>query len=549
MDHAARRALALTVSLAGCNAGAPGRDGSAPFGVGPGLGEETEDESDDGVDTAAPETDLDAWIYGLGYLGLPQAVAKTELPCDADECPDGQEGQQYCTYTRYAETGHFDEFVAFQPDSVALWPGAIVEGEDAAHGLLTPIIMPRAPLSYSVSLMNLNGTPVAEMLEPSLSQFRDSRNALLAVGTTGEVDAKLSFELERVHNESHMSLSIGTSVGWGGVKLANLFEFDNELRQTKILADFTQAYYTIDVEPPAAPSDLFSEDVAVEDLEAHMAEDNPPMYVQSITYGRRVLFALESTYSEQEVRNAFAASYDALFVSAGVDVDVHSRTVLESSRIAAFVLGGAATDAVKVVGGVEGLMDFLVTGAGYSAESPGSPIGYKLSYLDNADTKLALSTDYTEKTCVGTQADVLVSLRELKSVGGVESNGSIQVYGQLQARFATADDPDPCRSDAPDWTTIFDRADDEELKIFNTWVPPSPLEETVYDVDIAPDAQMCLRGWMAEEDTGGIGGSSDDDMGQDVIGPITFEHGWTGSHVLQFVGGGAECHATIEISM
>ena len=39
-----------------------------------------------------------------------------------------------CSYTYYHATEHFSEFVAFQPNSATLWPGAIVKGAENPAG-------------------------------------------------------------------------------------------------------------------------------------------------------------------------------------------------------------------------------------------------------------------------------------------------------------------------------------------------------------------------------------------------------------------------------
>ena len=71
-----------------------------------------------------------------------------------------------------------------------------------------------------------------------------------------------------------------------------------------------------------------------------------PLYVASITYGRRVVFTAESTAASSELKAALDFAYDGI----GANVDVNARLsheeVLNESTIKAFIVGGNADDAV-----------------------------------------------------------------------------------------------------------------------------------------------------------------------------------------------------------
>lgn len=418
MKTQARRPLLTLLApllLLGCYTGAAERDGDGgstsgdpPADV---TGAATTDPAPSSTTTAAlPEPAdsdaVDAYIRGLGHLDLVDPQAPQKIECEGDDCLiDGEQGEYTCTYTYYNTVEHFDEFVAFQPNSATLWPGSLVEGEDASHGLLTSITLPRAPLTYSVSLENLAGSPVGMMVSPSLSSFRETIQAVLASGVTGSTAARIAFELRQVFSESELSLALSTSVSWpGGNKIAGMFDFDASAAKTRIVANFTQAYYTVDVDVPPTPSALFDPKVTEGDLAAFMDEDNPPMYVQSITYGRRAVFSIETDRSEKEVRAALEAVVSALGGGGELKIETEHKELLESSTMKVFVLGGDGDDAVKAIIGYEGLVEYILAGGNYSATSPGAPLAYKLAYLDNYGTRFAYTTDFAEAECVKADA-------------------------------------------------------------------------------------------------------------------------------------------------
>lgn len=384
---------------------------SSPKGEDPGeggttTGEYGDESTGDDADGSTGEVDvdhtdaIDQYIYDLGYLSVTPIAAEHAIPCDPNlmECPaPWQEGEQTCELQYYEQTEHVDTFIALQPDAPALWPGALVRGLDASQGFLSTIGLERSPATFSLSLETLNDSPVATMQTPSLSAFRDARNQILQGGLGGATPAQVSYDIKSVASRSELSIHIGASVDWVSViDFDAMFDFDSGEFSNRYLLDFTQTYYTADLDAPARPSGLFTEDVQVADLEPHTGVGDPPMYVQSVVYGRRVLFAIESNDDLSSIVAAVDAAFGGI---AELEADVEATNTLESAKITAGILGGDAEAAVKTILGVEELVEYLTAGGNYSADSPGAPIAYRLAYLDNAAGRLALTAQFAKTQC------------------------------------------------------------------------------------------------------------------------------------------------------
>ena len=385
---------------------AGGADASGDAGTSGGSDTAGDDSTGDDTSNEPPDdsSEINAYIKGLGHLTVPPSAPAQQIECEGDQClQDGEKGDYTCDYTYYTATENYDDFVAFQPNSAALWPGSIVEGEDASQGLLTAIGLPRAPLTFSVSLPGLANS-TGHLEAPTLSTYRNELEKV-AGDFMGETPASLSFELRQVFSEAELSLALKTSVNWpGGSNISAMFSLDTEQSKTHVVANFVQSYFTVDMDTPLQPADLFSPEVTVEQLGDFMAVDNPPMYVQSMTYGRRAVFSIESTHSAEEVQAALDVT-----IKAGVEgdgkVDLKTKKVLSESTMQVFVQGGSAEDGIHAVDGFEGLMTYIKGGAKYSADSPASVIAYKLAYLDNYGTRFAYTTDFAESDCTLTPAD------------------------------------------------------------------------------------------------------------------------------------------------
>jgi len=448
---------------AGCNAGNAGdstADGQTITDPGVETGDSTaydQTVTDPGAETVAdtstsaddaediPADDVNAFIRGLGHLSIADQQPPIPIECEGDDCQlDGPQGEYMCTYTYYSLTEHFDEFVAFEPNSATLWPGSIVEGRDASAGLLTSITMPRAPLTYSASLESLVGSPIGQMEKPSLSQFRATMQGILSAGVNGSTPAKVAFELRQVFSDAEVSLALSTAVSWpGGNKVSGMFDFNSKQTKTRILANFTQAYYTVDVDVPATPAGLFSPGVTVEALETFMSPENPPMYVQSITYGRRAVFSIETDRSEKEVRTALEAVVSAFGVNGDLKVATEHQQLFETSTMRVFVLGGDGGSGVEAVLGYQGLISHILAGGNYSAASPGAAIAYKLAYLDNYGTKFAYTTDFAEANCAAKDVKarkIRLFLKDLYFDGNGEGIGKGEVTYRAWANASGSDE-------------------------------------------------------------------------------------------------------------
>ncbi len=484
---------------------------------------------------------IDEYLLGIPHLPVADSRPKTEVSCE-ENCPEpAQEGDYFCSHKRYSETVRFDRFVAFQPNSASMWPGTVVRGDDAQYGVLTPLGVELAPIKFSLSLENLNANPTGSMDEPSLSAFREERNRILAEGVTGATPAMIDFEIVQVHSESQIALSLGAGVDWpGAASVTGNFDFTTSAKKTHILVNFTQAYYTIDVDAPTRPSKFFSDAVTLDQIEKQVGVDNPPMYLQSMTFGRRVIFSVESTEDAKTIKAALEAAVTKA-VSAEANVSATYQKALSESTIRAYVIGGAGGDATGVVSGFEGIVTYIKNGGNYSKESPGAPIAYKLAYLDNETAQLAFTSEYNERQCEKTLARVRVEILGFDHLGGGDVGGNIELHGDVSVRFPTPANGVTSCTKGGNVQALWSMPDDawismDELK---TWEPPSPLFVNLHEVPVTKGAKLCLSSNLVEEDSATWELSGDDDFGSGEL-LIWAEDGWQGEHAIQVRGNGSE---------
>jgi|GEM_PF-839422 thiol-activated cytolysin len=545
--------------------------------------------------------EINGYVAGLGQVESDPEQPKTEVPCT--DCPvAGQEGESFCTYSRYTETAQYDKLVAFQPNSATLWPGVVVQGKDAKMGVLTPIGVGLAPVTFSVSLENISGSPVGKMPSPSLSSFRDERNRILYDDVTGATPAAMSFATSEVHSKTHLYALLGGAADLPGVAgISASFDFSKTKTNTKILVNYSQAYYTIDVDTPQEPKDFFDTNVTVDELREMSGSGNPPLYVQSITYGRRVIFAVESAENNQVVSAALNAAFQgAKSISAtppanqpasdgaggaddnggsgaesgddadsdsdsdsdsgkvatasgsvdgkpySVNIEAKYEKTLNNSTIRAFVIGGSGGEAAAVLNGFDGLVSYIVSGGDYNKQSPGAPISYKLAHLNNSVAKFSFGTEFVERVCTQNRGTLRVELVSIAHIDGYDSGKNVEFFGDVSLRYPTDENGVESCEMGGQMGNLWHMDDGSWVEIpkKSTWYPSNPQTKLWDNVTFGPSQTLCIQASLTEYDPIG-----NDDFGSDQI-LINFDSGWSGEHVLHLSGKkNQSAEITVRISM
>jgi len=389
-----------------------------------------------GMDSAPQGDSIDDYIASLPYLPVepPQVI-------QGAASQPARDGDYQCVTENLQETRQYDRIVAYAANSDSLWPGALVGADSVLTGLFTQIVLPRQPLTISVSLENLAGGKQATIADPSLSSYRDALSSILSTEITGSTPANLYSEIEQVHSEEQLNMALGIQASWGFglASVKSSFNFGNQQTRSRYLVRYTQTYYTVDLDAPSTPSALLDSRVTLADVKAHMDETRPPVYVSSISYGRMVLFTFESEYSAEEMGAALEFAYSGGYDVSG-QVSVTYKDIISKSKITAFILGGDAMQAVQSIDSYDKLIAFIKSGGNYSRESPGAPIAYKLNYLkDNSPARMSSTTNYDVKECTRVSQKVRVVFNSIfvDSAGG-DAGSDLELYGNVTAEGSDA---------------------------------------------------------------------------------------------------------------
>ncbi|WP_281540304.1 thiol-activated cytolysin family protein [Maribacter aestuarii] len=360
-------------------------------------------------------------------LSEPQELEASEPERDTEDI-----ALECFTKTFKAAPG-YDEMLALDPSTDVIFPGALLKGESIPTGEYIPITTNRAPITLSASLTNISGSPVVSVSDPKLSTVRQEIKTILDQEVTGATPARINFEIQQVYSSEQLSVAIGANYRSAGTSVSGAFDFNQSTLKNKFVLKYLQTYYTIDMDPPNNPSDLFT---SVPDFNS--LGSTSPVYVASVAYGRMVLYTIETNASQTEINAAFSAS----FASADGSIDTEYEKTINESNIKALIIGGSGSDAAQAINGPADVYKFIAEGGDYSKDSPGAPLAYKLRYIKKGTpvARVVLTSEYPIRTCDLAYPIFRISINSLRiadTPGGLEGS-HLEVYGIVKGKINTS---------------------------------------------------------------------------------------------------------------
>lgn len=489
-----------------------------------------------GCTSSAPSVEdsdhpIDRLFAGLGALSA-EGARRVAGPAGAPV----MDGDYQCTTTPVDEVRQLDQLLGQIAIGDVLWPGAMLRGDSVVSSRLTPLGFARAPLKFSVSLESLGrGKRSATLAEPSLSSYRDEIAQILGQELSGSIPARISAEIEEVSSEEQLAVALGASASAPLVGMVRGgFDFAATTMRSRFVVKFFQLYYTVDVDPPGLPHELFAPQVTAASIASVIGSD-PPVYVSSIGYGRQVIFTFESELAKEELAAALDFAYHGGAEVGGQTSLTHSE-VLSHTHMTAFILGGDASEGSSVaIGDYDTLAQFITRGGNYSRTSPGAAIAYKLSYVrDNAPVVVSYGSSYSQRTCarVTQRLRVVVQKLTVDNAGG-DVGGDLEVFGTVSARG----------SGAAQALVSWPAANFVQVAQGQSFPASGTISEAIIPVRPQAGGTLVIETSLLEADA-----VSNDSFGERLTTSLPFEAGWRRTVSVQRSSGAQAISFSLSLS-
>lgn len=273
-----------------------------------------------------------------------------------------------------------NNFISVGTNFGVIWPGAMIQGNSLETGELQLINTKRAPVTL---VTNIAIDEVSRTIVPnSVNAQQAIAEFMIAAGKMPEGSqagaGSMLFQIEEASTFKQSMLSMGVHAGFtepeSKVGLEGNLSVSEERSSTThtVVAKCIQEMFTIRVADDliATPADFFADDFTSDDLEAlknsgAMRSDNIPLYIESVTYGRILLFSMESrsVSSANELSAALEASM-ADYANAGGEVGTGNEEIFKTATHKIFSAGGTDAAANAAVANLDWSKFF--------AESPAS---------------------------------------------------------------------------------------------------------------------------------------------------------------------------------
>lgn len=308
----------------------------------------------------------------------------------------GQPVTYTATTKRYRASASFDTQVLLNPSTDVIYPGSVLLGhtiDDGSYQEVTRGTKKGITVSYDLTgVSTADGTlgVVSGTIVPSLSNFRELHNQIMSQTITG-VSTIYSYTCTDVSTEEAFGMKVDAGAGFSSptftASVKAGFDYQNSRTTNKLLVQFMQTFYTVDVDQ--GQGTFIYESFDLDDFDGYR-----PVYVSSIAYGRLAYMTIETTESKETI----TAYLNAIFESASYGnydaaLDTNYQNLTRSSTITVTAIG--ATDvATDASGFAQMLQD-----DGFSAENPGKIVSYKLRFVDdNSVANTVFNGEYTLRT-------------------------------------------------------------------------------------------------------------------------------------------------------
>jgi len=134
-------------------------------------------------------------------------------------------------------------------------------------------------------------------------------------------EAKTSYKSKQV------SLELGINVEWASTDFSSQLSFESNSEKRVANMVFKQVFYTVSMAPPSTPTSVFGQDLTAAEVASTFSSSTPPGYIQSVSYGRIIMFRLETTYESTDFQLEAALNYAA---GKNNSIDIETETAVKN---------------------------------------------------------------------------------------------------------------------------------------------------------------------------------------------------------------------------
>lgn len=294
---------------------------------------------------------------------------------------------------------------AFLQDIAAMgvWPGQVIQGKSLLVGDIAPIgPFTRQPgkLQITTDLVSNNPQPQSADLDaPDAAAVGQARQDILNAINPQDAAGSLKASMERATTLREVGVKLGVTVKGAAFSVDANATLDQTYKSSVVVATIRQTFYSVTFTPQNAGATGFwpGGGVSYQDLAPYVGIGNPPLYIDSVQYGRFIFVTAQGAFSSSELTGALKVTWQAA-VSGNVNIDARSKEVLESSQVKIYTLGvPGSSNFQDLVDPIAQLQQVFKSGLSFTLQNPGAPISFTCRHIaDGTLAHVGLVAEYTQ---------------------------------------------------------------------------------------------------------------------------------------------------------
>jgi hypothetical protein len=285
---------------------------------------------------------------------------------------------------------------------MGIWPGQVIQGRPLLSGDIAPIgPLARAPGAIEITTDLIGGVPKkmsGPVADPTAGAVNQLRRDLLEAAAPKDSPGLLKLEIEKASTLREVGVKLGLSVKGSAFGVDVDATLDATHRRSTVVASIRQVFYTVTFTPQGAQAGgIWQAGVTPAQLAPYVGMGNPPLFVDSIQFGRFICLTVQGAYDSEVITAALKLHWEASISGTGY-ANLEKKEVLESSQVKIYTLGvpGAGhfqnlNDPVADLGKV------YTSGLSLSLANPGAPVSFTTRHiLDNTMAHVGLAASYTQ---------------------------------------------------------------------------------------------------------------------------------------------------------
>jgi len=325
---------------------------------------------------------------------------------DIGHTTDDFDDTAYLVTTREKRSieGDFDIAVPNAFNSVTFPGSLLLATNELLDGRPKELAAQRAPLEYTLDLpgnVSFTSAPTYQSFQNELGT--SLKNWFEANGKNWSPPANFMFRSSLVYDQKQMALKFGCDVEYLKAKLGIDFSRNSKEQKSLAIVQYKQIFFTASCARPPSPADVFSDSTSWDSLlPSGIGAGSPPLFVQSVQYGRQIFIKFESSLSASKLETIINGHVKVEGLSAGGKTKIATDDELKKISISLIVLGGSEVvyEKLSLAGAdkIEEINKIIFGKAKFATDNLGAPLNYYTVFLkDGTPAGVHGKTEYVEE--------------------------------------------------------------------------------------------------------------------------------------------------------